>query len=573
MIASRRELLLALGVFFMLALALSWPLPARLAKEIPGGDTPRDAMHLLYALTWSSQALGDRPFELFQATILYPHHTPLVFLDHMVGLAALVAPINWATGSMSGGYNFAWLLTFALSGLGAYLLTRYLGGSGAGALLAGILYAYFPARTGSEGQINVLAMMWIPFALLSLHLWVETRLRRELFLFLGFALLQFFSSAYTGLFLMIAVLLYGVVLLIVEPRPTVDLVRSRHWTIIAVVFLGLIVVFPMMLPYLWATREEAGYLRPLAETAAYSAVPADFITPGAGTALHEAAPWKAAARYPAFPGVIAVTLLVAWFAMRGWRRDPVHRGEMLFYAALIPVALVLSLGPRLGGGDSGLPLPFGLVYHGLPGGAFLREPARFLLLASLGTAVLAGLGLSFWLDRRPRRSPWRLAVGAVPVLALLELFAGPPKLINPVPGGIPAVYTWLGSVEGPLVVLELPMPADHDSETVDHARYQLYSLVHKKRLVNGVAASVPRITREIRREMQEFPNNGSVRRLQEIGVSYVLVHPDLYPPEEVSVLAARVRTADGIHVVDMSGPIWILDVVPREPGRLSRPSF
>jgi hypothetical protein len=557
-IVSRRDLLLALAVYVLLTVVFTWPLALHLRHEVPMTRPAADAVQSLYAVTWGAQALGNDPLHLFQATFFYPYSASLSFLDHMFGLAVLAAPLNWATGNMFVGFNVVWLLTFVLSGLGAFLLARYLTDSTPAALLAGVLFAFHPFRYHSAGQINVLAVMWIPFALLSLHLWVETRLRREFFLFLAFSLAQFLSSAYSGVFLFIAAVLYLVVLLITDRASILDLLAEQRWVILTAAAIGLIVVAPFATPYLHNLGGEIGFRRWLGVAPLFSATFHDLLTPAAGSLLHGLTPWREAARHPLFPGVVALALALFWAAHRGWRRHP-HRPEMIFYTSLTVIALVLALGPTLGGPGHRVPMPFALVHYVIPGAAFIRAPVRFITLASLGLAILAAGGLSLLLGPAGRRRV--LGFAAVGVAAV-ELFAAPVQLLNPLPQGIPAVYRWLGSVDGQLAVLELPMPATDSDKDVYFSRYQLYSLVHKKRLANGVAAFTPPITRKLRTEMQHFPNSNSVAMLRELGISYVLIHTDHYPPAQVDRLRRGILDNPGLVMGKPDGPIWVIDVVP-----------
>ncbi len=558
MVVSRRDLLLALAIYVLLTLVFTWPLAIHLRHEVPVAQPAFDAIQLLYAVTWGAQSLANNPLHLFHATFFYPYSASLSFLDHVFGLAVLAAPINWATGSMIVGFNMVWLLTFVLSGLGAFLLARYLTDNTPAALLAGVLFAFHPFRYHNAGQINVLAMMWIPFALLSLHLWVETRLRRELFLCLAFCLAQFLSSTYSGVFLLLVVLIYLIVLLVTDRSQTIDLLSRQRWVILTAVAIGLVVAAPFSTPYLHNLRADIGFHRGLGQTALYSALPRDFLTPAPGSLLRGLAPWGDAARHPLFPGVVALGLALFWALSRGWRRHP-HRPEMIFYALLIPIAAILALGPALGGPGARFPLPYILVRYVIPGASFIRAPVRFITLASLGIAILAAGGLTLLAGRFGRRGIFGLAAVG---LAALELFAAPVQLLNPLPHGIPAVYRWLGSVDGSLAIVELPMPADEGDENVDFGRYQLYSLVHKKRLANGVAAFVPPITRKLRTEMQVFPDNSSVAMLRELGITYVLIHTDRYPAAEVERLRREIRDHPGLSMMEPDGPIWVVDVAP-----------
>ena len=559
MIVSRRELILVLGLFIALALVMLWPVPAHMTRDIPTSGPPNDAMLLLYSLTWSAHALGNDPFGLYQATFLYPYNSSLAFMDNMAGLAVLIAPVNWAFGNMFVGFNTAWLLTFVISGLGAFLLVRYLTDNTIAGILAGIIFAFHPYRYHNAGQINNLAMMWIPFALLSLHLWVETRLRRHLFLFAAFSLAQFLSTACGGVCLLLAMVLYIVVLLVVERRPFLDLISVQRWVILALGAMTFIALIPFTAPYLRNVRADIPMRRSLSTTASFSAQPVDFATPAPNSLLGRAVPWRSAARQPLFPGVVASALALFWLARRGWRGQ-LHRPELIFYVLLAVGGAVLALGPVLGDPAHRIPLPFALAWYVLPGASFIRAPVRFVVLATLGVAVMAGAGAARLDGSRRRGRRWG-SLGLC-ALAAVELFAAPIQILRPLPHGIPAVYSWLGSVPGPLAIIELPMPIDEQHEGVEHARYQLYSLAHHKKLANGVAAFIPPITRKLREEMQRFPDNASVAMLRELGITYVFVHTDLYPPEDVPRLREAIRHHPGLSLADDTETIWVVDVVP-----------
>jgi hypothetical protein len=557
-IVSRRELVLVLGLFIALAGVLLWPVPTHMTRDIPTSGPPTDAMLLLYALTWSAHALGNDPIGLYQATFFYPYSYSLAFMENVVGLAVLMAPVNWVFGNMCVGFNTAWLLTFVISGLGAFLLVRYLTDSTIAGILAGILFAFHPDRYHNAGQINNLAMMWIPFALLSLHLWVETRLRRHLFLFAAFSLVQFLSASSGGVFLLLATLLYVAVLLVVERRSFLELISIQRWVILALAAMTFIALIPFTVPYLRNARSGISPRPTPSMTALYSARPVDFVTPAPNSVLDGVAPWRSSARQPLFPGVVASALALFWLARRGWRGQ-LHRPELIFYVLLTGAGALLALGPWLGGPDHRIPMPFALAWYVLPGASFIRTPVRFVVLASLGVAVMAGAGAARMKGVRRRGRRWA-SIGLC-VLAAAELFAAPIQILRPLPGGIPAVYSWLGSVTGPLAIIELPMPVDSEHERAEHARYQLYSLAHFKRLANGMAGSIPPITRELRREMQQFPDNASVAMLRELGITYVFVHTDLYPPEEVTRLREAIRNHPGLSLADDTETIWVVDVV------------
>ena len=541
-----------LAVFLLLAGFFTWPLAAHFGDQVVTSGVDLDPLHMLYALTWGVHALAQNPMGYFHATFFYPYQASLAFLDHVFGLAVLAAPAIWATGNMLVGYNLVWL--------GAYLLTRFLTDSVPASFLAGILFAFYPFRYHSGGLINVLAVMWIPFALLSLHLWVETRLRRQLFLFVAFSVAQFLSSTYTAVFLPPAVILYLLVLLLTERKATVELVTRQRWVILAAVGLGIAVVAGFGTPYFHYARAGIGFHRTLPETAPFSAVPWDFLTPAPGSLLRPLAPWAGQGRHPLFFGVVGTLLALYWVLRRGWRGQR-HRPELIFYAWLAVAAGLLAFGSGIGAPGHRLPMPFGVAYYVIPGFSFFRDPVRFVVLASLATAVLAGAGLARLAAVHPG---FRRRGGAVllVVLAAVELYAAPVHLLRPLPRHVPSAYAWLGSVGGDPVIVEVPMPADESRERPEHARYQLYSLFHGKRIANGVASFVPPVTRELRRRMQRFPSDDSVAFLRELGVTYVFVHPDLYPPDRREALHEAVLAQPGLDMAEDGGEVWVVEVKP-----------
>jgi hypothetical protein len=136
-------------------------------------------------------------------------------------------------------------------------------------------------------------------------------------------------------------------------------------------------------------------------------------------------------------------------------------------------------------------------------------------------------------------------------------------MVNPLPSGVPRAYDHLSDTEAPLVIADLPMPPDERSETVDHARFQLYSLFHGKRLVNGVAAFVPPLTRTLRQQVQGFPDDQSVLALREAGVSVVFVHTLLYAEDSKESIREQVLAHPDLELVQEAGTILVIEIGSR----------
>src|SRR5262249_44235790 len=87
--------------------------------------------------------------------------------------------------------------------------------------------------------------------------------------------------------------------------------------------------------------------------------------------------------------------------IRAWRRTRARRfreDPVVFYTLLTLVGVWASIGPPLG---------IWPAIYWLPGFNFIRVPSRFMLLAILGIAVLAGIGVERLAARvAPHRAAW-----------------------------------------------------------------------------------------------------------------------------------------------------------------------
>ena len=89
-----------------------------------------------------------------------------------------------------------------------------------------------------------------------------------------------------------------------------------------------------------------------------------------------------------------------------------------FYACAAVVMWMFALGPTVmfRGVPRAVPGLYRLLFL-LPGGGGIRVPARFWIMATLCLAVVAGVGASHLLARRPRAVPWLTALLAIGLLS------------------------------------------------------------------------------------------------------------------------------------------------------------
>ena len=218
-----------------------------------------------------------------------------------------------------------------------------------------------------------------------------------------------------------------------------------------------------------------------------------------------------------------------WFGE--WRAA--HRNDpRVPYSVLTGLSLWLSVGAPIG--------LWPLVYW-LPGLNFIRAPSRFTLLTVLGLAVLGGIGFERLAAALP---PRRRRIAAVVAGALLVAeFAAVPFALEPYRFEIPGIERWLAAQPKPFIVAEVPVgnPRNFGQWEQREATYMLHSTAHWQKTVHGYSGFRSALHQTLYAELAEFPSEQSVQHLIDLGVTDVIVHADLYPPEDWPVIEQRIN--------------------------------
>lgn len=202
------------------------------------------------------------------------------------------------------------------------------------------------------------------------------------------------------------------------------------------------------------------------------------------------------------------------------------------YAALTAFTILISIGP-----------PFGIwpLLYRLPGFNFVRVPSRFSVLAILGLAMLAAVGVE---RLRARLSPRGGRVLAVAITGALILeFAAVPLAVTPYRVEIPAADRWLALQPQPFAIAEMPAPGVRGALPKPRLNtlYMLHSTAHWQKTVHGLSGTEPPQYTELYRLLESFPSDESLQALDRFGVRFVVVHQDLYPAELWPAVEAGIR--------------------------------
>jgi hypothetical protein len=440
----------------------------------------------------------------------FPAFAPLpgvtAFTEHLLGAYPLTSPIVWVTGNPVLAYNAMQVLTLPLNGIATFVLVRELTGSGIGAFVGGLAFAFAPFVGEHASHIQMLMAFGMPFSLYGLHRYLKYGGRRDLVWFgLGWVSVAL-SNAYMLVFFPILVAVWAMWFF--------NRADARRWLNVAV---AAVVATSPLVPLLvgYRLRQTAyglfrGYPEILSQSAGIQSVA------GINQRAVLWVGWLPNTYYEQslFPGLAIGALAAIGVAVgiisrehRSWRR------VVLFYLFAAFMMWTFTLGPEVRWFGAAVPPrygPYWLLLQ-LPGLQSIRVPSRAWLPATLCLAVLAGFGAA-WLATRRRRQ-WVIA----PLVLLLVAegwFVGPTM---EVPGALPVF------IPANAQVLDLPISAGYGN-----ADAQYLAVLGRYRVVNGYSGYAPSHFGALRNALADHRVEAFVPFRQRADL-YVVARPDLEP--------------------------------------------
>jgi hypothetical protein len=307
----RRSGLVVLAFFFVFSLFMTFPLILHMSDSIP--DSLGDSYYNIWVMSWNKHALFSPGEELLDTNIYYPHKNTLYYADPLILESALYAFLMMGFKNPILAYNILFLFTFILCGMGMYRLTLYLTGSRWAAVLAGLIFSYFPNKFAHLPHLEILFFGWMPFVFLFLHRFFKNPNIKNL---LGFCLFYFLQSiscsyyaVYTTLFIIFFVLYFA--------YTKGWFLKKDFWIKMSVAaLLSVVFLLPLYFPYL-TVRKEMSFSRSLEEVEFYAASPEDFLSvPPYNRIYGQWLGGQQPEEMQIFPGIIPLLLTFLWWLNR-----------------------------------------------------------------------------------------------------------------------------------------------------------------------------------------------------------------------------------------------------------------
>lgn len=505
----------AIGLFALLTVVMTWPQ----ARVLSTDATPHhDVYFNMWRLEWFAHAIHTQPSHLFDTNIFYPERDTFALSDAMIVEDVVAAPLLWSRMPPVLVHNLLLLGAIALSGASMFALARYLTGSRAAGLVAGIAFAFAPYRAEHMMHMELEWTMWMPLAFLALHRLFDTG-RARYGVGAGAAVaLQMLSSIYYGIFLA-ALLALSALLLIARDRSVSIRVLLAPLAVGAVIAVAVAALYAR--PYMRVHQRTGD--RAVNEIEQFSAVPLSYLAVTPNNWLYGPPHGRSAGpERRLFPGAIVLLLAGA-----GLLLVPPSR-RAIVYVILLVVAFEASLGLR------------GYTYTFLYDHVFvfrgLRAIARLGVFVLMCAAVLAAYG--YRVIAAGMRPVTRRVLLAIVAVAMLVEYRATPELV-PFPNEAPLLYRAFRS-QPKGIVLELPAPHPN-ALPGDDAEYTYMSTFHWLPLVNGYSGMYPPSYLARLGQLQDFPSDRSLRQIHDDGVTYVIVHQRSYSMEALSRIGERLR--------------------------------
>lgn len=522
-------------LFFLLGIFITYPLIFHLGDLSTGMG---DELLIAWINKWVIHILSSHPTLLFQAPSFYPYQHALAFSETFVTSSILFALPALFIKEPIAFVNVDLIGSLVLLGFSCYLLTQYFVKNRLLAVLAGTMVMFSPVVLDKYVHLQVLLIFFVPLSYLLFFYFLRTKKAKFFIAVLICFILQTYNSFLPGYFILFG-LAIQLLFYILEKRRKSKWLLNKKYFILGIIALALVI--PFTLPY-YSVSQTFNYKRDIREAIHLSIQPEDLLYTYQFSHLAPFFSWlQHPQTYPAavsfkngFPGLVLSILIIFSLVVtvKSWRKLSYEK-RSLFGIGM--TGLVLSFGPFLHIARHTIhhpfpiPLPYAVLYYILPGFNGMRNAARWEMVFIIALSVVSVITLQEL--TKSLSSKRKLILCLVLLLGVMGEYDNTFHFTQiPQQEQFPQEYQWLNTTAPSSVVVEMPI---YNWNTFPYATEELlrqyYMTANFRRTMNGASGfSPPPWQVLVNNILAGFPSSGTITKLKELRVNYIVVHLDDY---------------------------------------------
>lgn len=467
-------------------------------------------------MEWGYKALNDPNISLaFSKQIFYPEGASLLYHDlsfYNLFIFSILRPFF----NPIALYNLLILSTFLLSGMGAFLLIKYLTRDSLVSLIGGFIFAFNPSHFAhSQHHITVSSIQFIPFFVLFFIKALKSNSKRYLFLASLFFLMNTLTT-WVNLFIAICFMVFSYVYLMWQ--------RKKIILLDVFIKMGIIILITGLIFLPWVSKLISTDLIYPLDRGGHDIFVADafaFFIPDPYHLLANIKIFKNInQRFSGFPwegavylGIVNLSIILFTF------KRTIKKTARYFWGFF--AFLVMAMGTQVNVLGQRIPilLPFSLIKR-IPLLLHFRVPSRNIVLVYLFLAIISAFALKYLFDLYKSSKKRNYLLILLCFLIFFDYYSICNKMTKVY---LPAGYKAIKSEDDEFGILDLPK-----SYIAIHA-YMWYQTQHGFPIVQGDICHKIRKSLIDRLEFKDLLKQK--KQLQEDNVKYIVIHKKFLSPD------------------------------------------
>jgi len=473
-------------IFSVLTVILTFPVILDFASEAAGFDC-FDKCHMMWRFWWADFSFENNLDFQHSNYIFYPDGTDIggnmAYFTTFIGFL-LVQLLDYATA-----WNIIWFLGFVFGGYGCYLLANNFNKNYLSSIIAGIIFTFTTYHMAhSIVHIGLSMIVWLPIFVLFLFKLLEKQ--SKYYSIVGGII--FFLVSLTHLYYSVFITMFSIIffaIYIFRQKKVSNKTFITNFSILITIGLISTSVLFLLNP---ASNDELPS-RPLLEHFIFSVNLENLILPVpthttqilSDDGVHKSfysffdkPTWDPQIENYVFLGY-SVIFLSALAVIR------YRRNHIWFWLLICGIFVLMSLGPELKifNESTGIVLPEQVFYDNIPEWEELRAPARFIVMANLGLAVLASYAVYGLIKNKFSSFKQQIILTTVIGFVILFEFSMIPYLSYSEP--IPDIYEEIKNDKSKFAVLPAPIGGFGDYSLMSDPVILYHQIHHEKPIYGG----------------------------------------------------------------------------------------